>query len=59
MAVSIPVSENTNPLNEFDHSNRNPQKPRRKDLMGTELLSAALRRQLPRTATQKSGAVGA
>lgn len=36
-----------------------PQKPRRKDLMGTELFPTALRRQMPTTATQKGGAVGA
>lgn len=57
--VSVLVSENASPLNGFVHSRGNPQKPRRKDLTGTELLSAALRRQLPRTATRKRGAVGA
>jgi len=59
VAVSTQVSGNTNPLNGFVHSSTDPQKPRRTDLMGAELLSAALRRQLPRTATQKRGAVGA
>lgn len=54
----IQVSEKTNSLNAFVHSSRNPPKPRRMDLMGTELLPAALRRQLPRTVNQERDAVG-
>lgn len=38
MAVSILVSGNTNPLNGFVPSSRNPQKPRRKALMGTRAI---------------------
>lgn len=53
MFVSVLVSENASPLNGFVHSHGNPQKPRRKDLMGTELFSAALRRQLPRPQPEK------